>query len=63
MATIGTAFNIATGALDANQAALDIVANNTANVNTPGYTLETPTWEVQRLGIAGRPELSEWAWK
>jgi len=45
MATIGTAFNIATGALDADQAALGIVANNTANVNTPGYTLETPTWE------------------
>lgn len=46
MATIGTAFNIATGALDADQAALDIVANNTANVNTPGYTLETPTWQA-----------------
>ncbi len=45
MATIGTAFNIATGALDADQAALNTVANNTANVNTPGYTLETPTWE------------------
>src|ERR1700723_2499981 len=45
MAPISTAFNIATGALDADQAALDIVANNTANVNTPGYTLEMPTWE------------------
>lgn len=45
MATVGTAFNIATGALDADQAALDIVANNTANVNTPGYTLELPIWE------------------
>ncbi|MGC2639104.1 MAG: flagellar hook-associated protein FlgK [Acidobacteriaceae bacterium] len=45
MATIRAAFDIATGALDADQAALDIVANNTANVNTPGYTLETPTWE------------------
>lgn len=45
MATINTAFNIATGALDADQAALNIVANNTANVNTPGYTLETPVWE------------------
>jgi flagellar hook-associated protein 1 len=44
MATISTAFNIATGGLDADQAALDIVANNTANVNTPGYTLEQPTW-------------------
>ncbi|HTX42210.1 MAG TPA: flagellar hook-associated protein FlgK [Acidobacteriaceae bacterium] len=45
MATISTAFNIATGALDADQSALDIVANNTANVNTPGYTLEAPVWE------------------
>lgn len=45
MGTISTAFDIATGALDADQAALDIVANNTANVNTPGYTLEMPTWE------------------
>jgi len=45
MATIGTAFNIATGALDADQAALALVANNTANVSTPGYTLETPIWE------------------
>jgi flagellar hook-associated protein 1 len=45
MATISTAFNIATGALDADQSALDIVANNTANVNTPGYTLEMPVWQ------------------
>lgn len=45
MGTISTAFNIATGALDADQAALDVIANNTANVNTPGYTLEMPTWE------------------
>jgi flagellar hook-associated protein 1 len=45
MATVGTAFNIAQGALDADQAALDIVANNTANVNTPGYTREVPQWE------------------
>jgi flagellar hook-associated protein 1 len=45
MATISTAFDIATGALDADQAALDIVSNNTANANTPGYTLEMPVWE------------------
>ena len=45
MATISTAFNIATGALDADQAALNIVSNNTANANTPGYTLEMPLWE------------------
>jgi flagellar hook-associated protein 1 FlgK len=53
MATIGTAFNIATGALDADQAALDIVANNTANVNTPGYTLETPTWTENDTASVG----------
>jgi flagellar hook-associated protein 1 FlgK len=45
MATISTAFNIATGALDADQEALNIVANNTANASTPGYTLEMPTWQ------------------
>jgi len=45
MATITTAFNIASGALDADQSALNIVANNTANANTPGYTREIPNWE------------------
>lgn len=45
MATVSTAFNIARGALDADQAALSVVANNTANVNTPGYTREVPIWE------------------
>lgn len=45
MGTINSAFQIATGALDADQAALNIVANNTANVNTSGYTLEMPVWQ------------------
>lgn len=45
MGALSTAFNTAAGALDADQAALDVIANNTANVNTPGYTLETPTWQ------------------
>jgi flagellar hook-associated protein 1 len=53
MATISTAFNIATGALDADQAALDVVANNTANVNTPGYTIENPTWEQSGTTLVG----------
>ena len=44
MATISTAFHIATGALEADQAALNIIANNTANVNSPGYTQERPVW-------------------
>jgi flagellar hook-associated protein 1 FlgK len=33
------------GALDAGQSALSIVANNVANANTPGYTEETPNWQ------------------
>lgn len=45
MGTLSSAFNIATGALDADQAALNVIGNNTANVNTPGYTLETPTFQ------------------
>lgn len=45
MGSISAAFNIATGALEADQAALNIVANNTANASTPGYTRETPVWQ------------------
>jgi len=40
MATLNSAFNIATGALNADQAALNVVSNNVANANTPGYTRE-----------------------
>lgn len=45
MGTLSTAWNIATGALQADQAALNIVANNTANANTTGYTREVATWQ------------------
>jgi flagellar hook-associated protein 1 FlgK len=34
-----------TGALEADQAALNVVANNVANANTPGYTEEAPNWQ------------------
>lgn len=44
MGTINSAFSIMTGALDADQGALNIVANNVANANTAGYTEESPTW-------------------
>jgi flagellar hook-associated protein 1 len=44
MGTISSAFGIMSGALDADQSALSIVANNVANANTPGYTEEIPTW-------------------
>lgn len=44
MGTINSAYSIISGALDADQAALSVVANNVANANTPGYTEETPDW-------------------
>ena len=44
MATLSTAFDIATNALEAVQSALNIVSNNVANVNTPGYTREVANW-------------------
>lgn len=46
MATLSSAFSIAAGALEADQAALNIIANNTANANTPGYTNELPQWQA-----------------
>jgi len=44
MGTISSAFDMISGALNADQSALSIVANNVANANTPGYTAETPNW-------------------
>lgn len=44
MGTISAAFYLVTGALEADQSALDVVANNVANVNTPGYAREVPNW-------------------
>lgn len=45
MGTLSSALSIASGALTADQAALNLVANNTANVNTPGYTREVAQWQ------------------
>lgn len=45
MATLTTAFNLANGALSADQAALAVVSNNVSNANTPGYTREVATFE------------------
>jgi flagellar hook-associated protein 1 FlgK len=54
MGTISSAFSLMAGALDANQAALSVVANNVANANTTGYTEETPDWrESQPIEING----------
>jgi flagellar hook-associated protein 1 FlgK len=54
MGTISSAFSMMSSALDADQAALNIVANNVANANTTGYTEETPNWqENQPIEING----------
>ena len=54
MGTISTAFSVIQGALDADQAALSVVANNVANANTTGYTEETPNWqENQPITVNG----------
>jgi flagellar hook-associated protein 1 FlgK len=45
MGTINSAFSLISGALNADQSALSIVANNVANANTPGYTTEIPNWQ------------------
>jgi flagellar hook-associated protein 1 FlgK len=45
MGTINTAFSIISGALDADQSALSIIAGNVANANTPGYTTEVANWQ------------------
>jgi flagellar hook-associated protein 1 FlgK len=45
MGTINSAMSVITGALDADQEALSVVANNVANANTPGYTQEQPNWQ------------------
>ena len=45
MGTISSAFSLISGALNADQAALSITANNVANANTPGYTQEVPNWQ------------------
>lgn len=45
MGTISSALNMMSRTLNADQSALNVVANNVANANTPGYTKETPTWQ------------------
>jgi flagellar hook-associated protein 1 FlgK len=52
--TISSAFSLMSQALDNDQAALNVVSNNVANANTPGYTEEMPTWqENPPVTIAG----------
>ena len=56
MGTISSALSLTSQALDANQAALNVIANNVANANTPGYTVEAPNWQenspIQISGVS-----------
>ena len=55
MASLNTAWDVINSALRADQEALATVANNTANVSTPGYTEEVVHWaETSPLQINGR---------
>lgn len=45
MGSLNIAFSIASNALDQDQAALNVISNNVANANTPGYTREVANWE------------------
>lgn len=45
MGTISSALSMASQALNADQAALNVVSNNVANASTTGYTKEVPTWK------------------
>jgi flagellar hook-associated protein 1 len=54
MGSINSAFSMITAALDADQAALNIVSNNVANANTAGYTRQVPSWrENDPVNISG----------
>jgi len=46
MATISSALSLISQALENNQAALNVVANNVANASTTGYTEEQPVWQM-----------------
>jgi len=59
MGSLTSAFNIATSALNADQAAINISANNTANANTPGYTREVPVWtDTDAISINNQPVMT-----
>ncbi len=54
MGSVSGAFSIITSALNADQAALNVVANNVANANTTGYTRQVPNWrENDPINISG----------
>jgi flagellar hook-associated protein 1 FlgK len=54
MGTINAAMALITGALDADQAALNVTSNNVANASNQSYTRQVPNWsENQPIYING----------
>jgi flagellar hook-associated protein 1 len=47
MGTLNSALDIAVGAMQAEEAALDTTSNNIANANTPGYSRQTVSFEAE----------------
>jgi flagellar hook-associated protein 1 FlgK len=55
MASLNQAWNIATGALAADESAISVVAGNIGNANTPGYTTEAVKWgSADTVTVNGR---------
>lgn len=55
MGGLSQAFAIIGGALNADQEAINVTANNVGNANTPGYTLEVVNWqENDPITISGQ---------
>ncbi len=65
MPGLNTSLNIAVQALEANQGALNVTANNIANVNTPGYSRqiailnEAPTFQENNITFGGGVTLEQ----
>jgi flagellar hook-associated protein 1 FlgK len=53
MSSLLTALHISTGAMQAEQGAMEATANNVANVNTPGYSREIPEFSENQPFVAG----------
>lgn len=47
MSSLGLVFDIAKDALSAQRYGLDVTAHNIANVNTPGYSRQSPVYEAK----------------
>jgi flagellar hook-associated protein 1 FlgK len=66
MPGLNTSLNIAVEALNANQGALSVTANNIANVNTPGYSRqvailnEAPTFQDSGVTFGGGVTLEQY---